>query len=153
MRIHLPYGPFESQEGCRTRIEERTRQSDPWCYEMFDRTDQRAVGFASYRRIKPTSDSMGLGYLNFSPLRQHTPAATESISLMMERAFIPSYRRLEWKCDDLNRPSRSAAQRLGFSFESIFRQATVVKGRIRDTAWFALLTKSGPRWGTPFIVD
>ena len=75
---------------------------------------------------------------------QRTPAATEAMYLMMRRAFELGYRRYEWKCDALNAPSRAAAQRLGFSYEGIFRQATVYKGRNRDTAWFSVIDGEWP---------
>jgi len=93
---------------------------------------------ASYLRINPESGSIEVGHIHFSPLVQKTPAATEAMFLMADQAFNTGYRRYEWKCDALNAPSKSAAQRLGFTFEGIFRQATVYKGRNRDTAWFAI---------------
>jgi RimJ/RimL family protein N-acetyltransferase len=102
------------------------------------------VGVASYLRIDLPNGSIEVGHLNYSPLLQRTPAATEAMFLMMERAFALGYRRYEWKCDALNAPSRAAAQRLGFSFEGVFRQATVVKGRNRDTAWFAVIDREWP---------
>src|SRR5687768_16836044 len=80
--------------------------------------------------------------------------------LMMERAFCLGYRRYEWKCDALNAPSRAAAQRLGFSYEGIFRQATIYKGRSRDTAWYAVIDREWPalreafrRWLEPANFD
>ena len=85
-----------------------------------------------------------MGHINFSPALQRTPAATEAIFLMMSWAFEAGYRRFEWKCDALNIGSRRAAQRFGFSYEGIFRQATVVKGRNRDTAWFAAIDAEWP---------
>ena len=160
MWTYLPYGPFDSLESYRTWIEEMTRRNDPLFYTIVERTNQRAVGIASYLRINPAGGSMEVGHLNFSPLLQRTPAATEAMFLMMERAFMLGYRRLEWKCDDLNGPSRSAAQRLGFTFEGVFRQATVVKGRNRDTAWFAVIDREWPalrnafqRWLNPSNFD
>jgi RimJ/RimL family protein N-acetyltransferase len=108
----------------------------------------------------PASGSIEVGHLHFSPLLQRTPAATEAMYLMMRHAFELGYRRYEWKCDALNAPSRAAARRLGFSFEGIFRQATVYKGRNRDTAWYAVLDKEWPalcaafeRWLDPSNFD
>ena len=92
----------------------------------------------------PPSGSIEVGHLNFSPLLQRTPAATEAMYLMMRHAFELGYRRYEWKCNALNTPSRLAAQRLGLSFEGIFRQHTVVKGRNRDTAWYAAIDSEWP---------
>jgi len=79
-----------------------------------------------------------------SPPRQRTTAATEVMSLLLGAAFDASYRRVEWKCDDLNEPSRRAAERYGFTYEGTFRQATHYKGRSRDTAWFAIVDHEWP---------
>jgi RimJ/RimL family protein N-acetyltransferase len=100
---------------------------------------------ASYLRITPAAGSIEVGHINFAPALQGTPAATEAMVLMMAWAFGAGYRRYEWKCDGRNLPSRRAAQRLGLSFEGIFRQAAIVKGRNRDTAWFAAVDNEWPR--------
>ena len=99
---------------------------------------------ASYLRIAPEAGSIEVGNICFGPALQRTKAATEAMYLMMKWAFDAGYRRYEWKCNALNMPSRRAAQRLGFSYEGIFRQALVVKGRNRDTAWFAIIDKEWP---------
>jgi RimJ/RimL family protein N-acetyltransferase len=119
-----------------------------------------AVGVAAYLRIAPEAGSIEVGHINFSPALQRTPAATEAMYLMMRQAFALGYRRYEWKCDALNRPSRAAAQRLGLSFEGIFRQALVYKGRNRDTAWYATIDREWPvlaaafeRWLAPENFD
>ncbi len=119
-----------------------------------------AAGVASYLRISPSAGAIEVGHIHFSPLLQHTPAATEAMFLMMRRVFELGYRRYEWKCDALNAPSRRAAQRLGFSFEGVFRQAIVVKGRSRDTAWYACIDREWPalreayeRWLDPANFD
>jgi RimJ/RimL family protein N-acetyltransferase len=134
---YLPYGPFENVADYRTWIEQSCCGSDPQFYAIIELAKSTAVGIASYLRINPISGSIEVGHINYSPLLQRTPAATEAMYLLMERAFGLGYRRYEWKCDALNAPSRAAAQRLGLSFEGIFRQATIVKGRNRDTAWYA----------------
>jgi RimJ/RimL family protein N-acetyltransferase len=104
-----------------------------------------AAGWASFMRIKPAHGVIEVGNVLFSPSLQRTRAATEAMYLMAEHVFDTlGYRRHEWKCDALNAPSRRAALRLGFSFEGIFRQHMVVKGRSRDTAWFALLDHEWP---------
>jgi len=117
-------------------------------------------GSASYLRIAPSVGTIEVGHIHFSPLLQHTPAATEAMFLMMRRVFELGYRRYEWKCDALNAPSRRAAQRLGFSFEGVFRQAVVVKGRNRDTAWYGCIDREWPalrdayeRWLDPANFD
>jgi RimJ/RimL family protein N-acetyltransferase len=111
-------------------------------------------------RIDPRNGAIEVGNLNFSPLLQRKPAATEAMYLMMKRAFELGYRRYEWKCDSLNAPSRAAAQRLGFSYEGIFRQASVYKDRSRDTAWYAMIDSEWPeldkafrRWLDPANFD
>lgn len=123
---------------------------DPLFFAIVDSTSGEAIGVASYLRISPSSGSIEVGHLNFSPKLQRTPAATEAMFLMMRHAFELGYRRYEWKCDSLNDPSRQAALRLGLSFEGIFRQATVRKGRNRDTAWYAAIDKEWPALCTAF---
>ena len=96
-------------------------------------------------RIDPAHGVIETGHLNYSPLLQKKPAATEAMFLLMRRVFDElGYRRYEWKCDALNAPSRAAAERLGFIYEGLFRQATVYKGRNRDTAWFSIIDGEWP---------
>lgn len=102
------------------------------------------VGNAFYLNTVPAMGSIEVGNINFSPALQRTPAATEAMFLMMRQAFAWGYRRYEWKCNALNMPSRRAAQRLGFSWEGIFRQHLIVKGRNRDTAWLATTDQDWP---------
>ena len=141
---YLPYGPFDTLTDFRSWIEQYCCGSDPLFYAVIDLKKRKAVGVASYLRISPNSGSIEVGHINYSPLLQRTPAATEAMYLMMARAFELGYRRYEWKCNALNIPSRNAAQRLGFSFEGVFRQATVVKGRNRDTAWYSVIDQEWP---------
>ncbi|HEX4610372.1 MAG TPA: GNAT family protein, partial [Urbifossiella sp.] len=117
---------------------------DPLFFTVIDAADGRPAGIASYLRIAPTAGSIEVGHLQFSPRLRRTPAATEAMYLMMARAFDLGYRRYEWKCDSLNAASRAAAVRLGLSFEGVFRQATVYKGRTRDTAWYAAIDAEWP---------
>jgi RimJ/RimL family protein N-acetyltransferase len=96
-------------------------------------------------RIDRNHGVIEVGHINFAPRLQHTRQATEAIYLMMARAFDElGYRRFEWKCDHLNAPSRAAALRFGFTFEGIFRQAVVYKGRNRDTAWYSIVDGEWP---------
>jgi RimJ/RimL family protein N-acetyltransferase len=117
---------------------------DPLCFTIVDRSTRTAVGVASYMRIVPEHGCIEVGHINFSPALQRTPVATEAMYLMMRRVFELGYRRYEWKCDALNAPSRAAAQRLGFSFEGVFRNAIVYKGRNRDTAWYSITDAEWP---------
>lgn len=141
---YLPYGPFASATDYHAWVRQATDGTDPLFYAITDRDTGQIGGVASYLRIMPESGSIEVGHINFAPALQRSRAATEAIFLMMEWAFQAGYRRFEWKCDALNRPSRRAAQRLGLSYEGIFRQATVVKGRNRDTAWFAAIDAEWP---------
>jgi RimJ/RimL family protein N-acetyltransferase len=160
MWTYVAYGPFDTLERYQAWAEEMCCRRDPLFYAIIDRATGRAAGVASYLRIDPAGGSIEVGHINYSPLLQRTAAATEAMFLMMERAFTLGYRRYEWKCDALNGPSRAAAQRLGFSFEGIFRQATVYKGRSRDTAWFSVIDCEWParrdafeRWLQPANFD
>lgn len=141
---YLPYGPFNTEADYIAWLTEVAAGKDPQFYAIIDQNTAQAVGVASYLRINPDSGSIEVGHLIFSPRLQRTPAATEAMVLMMAHAFDLGYRRYEWKCDALNGPSRAAAQRLGLSFEGVFRQATVYKGRSRDTAWFAAIDSEWP---------
>lgn len=124
----------------RAWLEGMAATDDPLVHAIIAADTGRAVGIAAYLRIDPANGAIEVGHINFSPLLQRTRAATEAMYLMMRRAFDElGYRRYEWKCDSLNGPSRAAAGRLGFTYEGLFRQAVVYKGRSRDTAWFSIL--------------
>ena len=141
---YMSGGPFASAAQFHRWIREETAKDDILCFAIYDKETAAFGGFGSYLRIKPGSGSIEVGSIAMAPALQRTRAATEAMFVMMKWAFDAGYRRYEWKCDALNRPSRAAAQRLGFSFEGIFRQATVVKGRNRDTAWFAVTDGEWP---------
>ena len=114
-------------------------------HAIIDARSGKAVGVAAYLRIDPANGSIEVGHINYSPRLQRTQAATEAMYLMMKRVFDElGYRRYEWKCDNLNAASRVAAERLGFHFEGVFRQAMVYKGRNRDTAWFSITDGEWP---------
>ena len=141
---YLPYGPFLSAQDYGDWIAENTAAGDPHFFAILDKQSGDALGVASYLRINPKEGSIEVGHINFSPALQSTIGATETMYLMMQWAFDQGYRRYEWKCNALNRKSRAAAQRLGFSYEGIFRQATIAKGRNRDTAWFGIIDQEWP---------
>jgi RimJ/RimL family protein N-acetyltransferase len=141
---YLPYGPFDSFDSYKSWVGQVSATADPLFFAIVSLATGKAVGVASYLRIDPANGAIEVGHLNFSPLMQRTPVATEVMYLMMKEAFALGYRRYEWKCNALNLPSRQAAQRLGFSFEGIFRQAAISKGRNRDTAWYAAIDKEWP---------
>ncbi|SEM59453.1 Protein N-acetyltransferase, RimJ/RimL family [Roseovarius tolerans] len=141
---YMPYGPFSSASQYHRWAREAAAGTDPLFYAITDLDAGQVCGVASYLRIKPNAGSIEAGHINLAPALQRTRAATEAFYLMMDWAFGAGYRRFEWKCDALNMPSRRAAQRLGLSYEGTFRQATVVKGRNRDTAWFATIDTEWP---------
>ena len=142
---YLPYGPFANQESFQSWATEFCLGEDPFFHAVVDRESGKALGVASYLRITPAVGVIEVGHINFSPALQKTPKATEAMFLMMSRVFDElGYRRYEWKCNALNAGSCAAAERLGFTFEGIFRQATIAKGRNRDTAWYSILDKEWP---------
>src|SRR5262249_40598684 len=128
-----------------------SEKSDPVFYggayiffAIVDRLTGKPLGVAAYCRIAPPAGSIEVGGIHYSNALKRKPMATEAMYLMMKNVFDLGYRRYEWKCDSLNSPSRAAAQRLGFSFEGIFRQAIVYKGRNRDTAWYSVIDSEWP---------
>lgn len=141
---YLSYGPFADYADYHGWLAEQQWQRDPHFYAIVDPDSGEALGVAAYLRIEPAMGCIEVGHLNFSPALQRRPAATEAMYLLMRQAFELGYRRYEWKCDALNQPSRLAAERLGFRFEGVFRQAMVYKGRNRDTAWFSMLDREWP---------
>ena len=149
---YLPVGPFHSSAQYQRWVRENETSTDPYFFAIQDKMSGKWAGVGSFLRITPNAGTIEVGFLTFSPLLQRTPAATEAMFLMMQWAFEAGYRRYEWKCDALNLPSRRAAQRLGFSYEGVFRQAAVVKGRNRDTAWFAVIDREWPALKEAFHV-
>jgi RimJ/RimL family protein N-acetyltransferase len=148
---YLSSGPFASFDAYRQWMESSCLGDDPLFHAIVDADTGKAAGVASYMRIDPKNGVIEVGNLNYSPLLQRKRAATEAMYLMMKRVFDLGYRRYEWKCDSLNAPSRAAAQRLGFSYEGIFRQAVVYKGRSRDTAWYTAIDSEWPELERAFL--
>jgi RimJ/RimL family protein N-acetyltransferase len=144
MWTYLAYGPFAGMDAYVAWMGRVCQAPDPLFYAIVEKATGKALGVASYLRIDPANGSIEVGHIAYSPQLQRTPAATEAMYLLMEQAFALGYRRYEWKCDSLNAPSRAAAERLGFTFEGIFRQAVIYKGRNRDTAWYAMIDKEWP---------
>ena len=144
MWTYLPYGPFADLASYRAWMERHWLGQDPLLFAIVDAVSGRALGMAGYLRIDPANGSIEVGHLAYAPSLQRSPAATEAMYLLMAHAFGLGYRRYEWKCNALNKPSRAAALRLGFTFEGLFRQAAVVKGHNRDTTWYSLLDSEWP---------
>ena len=142
---YLPAGPFEQAEDFDTWLRAQCSAEDLLFFAIVDKRSARAVGMASFMRMDLAQGVLEVGNIHFSPALQRTPLASEAMFLMMCRVFDElGYRRYEWKCDNCNEASKKAARRLGFTFEGIFRQARVYKGRNRDTAWFSMLDSEWP---------
>ncbi len=138
-------------EDFRSYLMKLEASEDPLHFTIVEPQTGKALGTAALMRIDPVHGSLEVGAITFSPRLKRTAAATESMYLMMRRAFDElGYRRYEWKCDSLNAPSRAAAERYGFTFEGIFRNAVVYKGRNRDTAWYSITEQEWPRVRSAF---
>lgn len=147
---YMPVGPFKTEADYAAWVASACTSKDPLFFTIIEKETGRPLGVASYLRLQPQNGVVEVGFITFSPALQRTPMATEAMYLMMKRAFDMGYRRYEWKCDALNAPSRRAAQRLGFQYDGLFRQAQVYKGRNRDTAWFSILDKDWPHLKAKF---
>ena len=141
---YLAYGPFATFEAYADWLQSVVGKPDPFFYAIIDRASGEAKGVASFMRIDPEHGTIEIGHIHFSPALQRTVCASEAIILMMRQAFDLGNRRLEWKCNALNQASIKAANRFGFRFEGVFRNATVVKQRNRDTAWFSVILEEWP---------
>ncbi len=141
---YMPYGPFADLDAYRDWQAAMAARTDPFFYALRDNATGRVGGLASYLRIDPANGVIEIGHIEIAPVMQQTPAATEAISLMIGWAFDAGYRRVEWKCNALNAPSRRAALRYGFAYEGTFRQHMITKGRNRDSAWYAIIDSDWP---------
>ena len=138
-------GPYSGEEDLAKALAAKETGATARFFAIVPASTQIAAGYASLMRMDPANGVIEVGNVLFSPSLQRTPAATETMYLMARYVFDElGYRRYEWKCNALNLPSRRAAERLGFTFEGIFRQHMVVKGQNRDTAWFAMLDSEWP---------
>lgn len=141
---YLPYGPFAGKEEFIAWLRQRAPLEDPLAFTIVDKRSGKARGIATLMTIEPEHGSIEIGHIWLSPHLQRTRQATEAIFLLARHAFELGNRRLEWKCDAANAPSRRAAERFGFTFEGVFRQHRVVKGRNRDTAWYSITDSEWP---------
>jgi RimJ/RimL family protein N-acetyltransferase len=159
--LYLFEGPFRERSTFDAHLQVKAASDDPLFFAIVDRALGRAGGHAAFMRMAPSHRSIEVGSILLSPAMQRTRGATEAMYLMARHIFEDlGYRRYEWKCNALNLPSRSAALRLGFTFEGIFRQHMIIKGRNRDTAWFSMLDGEWParkrafeRWLDPTNFD
>ena len=157
---YLGYGPFADAAAFAAWLAERAKLEDPYSYAVLE-PPGRAVGIVTLMEIRPAMRVIEVGNIVYSPALQRTPLATEAQYLLARYVFETlGHRRYEWKCNALNAPSRCAAERFGFTFEGVFRQHLIVKGRNRDTAWFSMLDSEWPackrafeRWLAPDNFD
>ncbi len=141
----LADGPYADESGLRAALAAKQTGAGALFFALLPAETGKATGYASYMRIEPAHGVVEVGNILFAPALQRTRAATEAMYLMARHVFEDlGYRRYEWKCNAENEPSRRAALRFGFTSEGIFRQHMVVKGRSRDTAWFAMLDHEWP---------
>ena len=148
---YLFEGPYESPDHMRRDLALAEASDDPLYFALVPFPGKRPLGVASYLRIVPEHGSIEIGNIWLGPQLQRTTAATEAIYLLACHTFDElGYRRLEWKCNSLNAPSRRAAERFGFTFEGVFRNHLVIKGRNRDTAWYAITNDDWPAIRTGF---
>jgi RimJ/RimL family protein N-acetyltransferase len=142
---YLFHGPYEDFSPYEAWCAEAEKSRDPQFYAIVDTATSRAAGTAAYMRIDPHHGVIEVGNIYLAPRLSKSRAATEAIYLFLANAFALGYRRFEWKCDSCNLPSRAAATRFGFTYEGLFRQAIVNKGRNRDTTWFAIIDRDWNR--------
>ena len=142
---YLPDGPYRDPDDLRRMLAWTETSDDPLFFTIAGLPGEHPLGIASYLRIEPAHGVIEIGHIWFGAPLQRTTAATEAIYLLARHAFDDlGYRRLEWKCNALNAASRRAAERFGFTFEGVFRNHMVVKGRNRDTAWYAITAEDWP---------
>ena len=143
---YMPYGPFADQTEMQSWMESIATESDPLFLTVRQRDTSTTLGMVSFLSIAAANRCLELGHIWYIPSAQRTRANTETAYLMLEEAFDRlACRRVEWKCDSLNAKSRAAAERLGFTFEGVFRQHRIVRQRNRDTAWFSIIDSEWPR--------
>ena len=141
---YMGYGPFADKTQFDEWLVGSCLGADPMFFSILERSSGTALGMASFMNINPAAGSIEVGNIHFSPSLRKTRVATDAMYVMMRYAFEMGYRRYEWKCNAFNAASRAAALRFGFSYEGVFRQHMVVKGRNRDTAWYACVDHEWP---------
>jgi RimJ/RimL family protein N-acetyltransferase len=142
---YMPYGPFHAASSYHRWAKDTALGDAPYFYAIRDTATGHLGGLAAYLNIVPAHGSIEIGHICLAPRIAGSRAATDALAQMVAWAFGAGYRRVEWKCNALNIPSRRAAQRLGFSYEGVFRNHMVIKGRNRDSAWFAITDGDWPR--------
>jgi len=143
--LYMRAGPFMDRAAFDAYMRAKAASEDPLLFAIVDRGTGLAVGHAQLMRIDPPNRVIEVGGILYSRALQRSRGATEAMYLFARYVFEDlGYSRYEWKCNTLNEASRRAALRLGFTFEGIFRQHMIVKGKSRDTAWFSMLDSEWP---------
>jgi len=154
-------GPFASREAFAENIARKSASADPLFFALIDLASGKAAGHAALMRIDAPNRVIEVGNIMVGQALQRSRAATEAQYLLARHVFEAlGFRRYEWKCNDLNAPSKRAAVRFGFTWEGLFRQHMIVKARNRDTAWYSMLDSEWParkaafeRWLAPENFD
>jgi RimJ/RimL family protein N-acetyltransferase len=143
---YLWYGPFPDLAVMTAWLGSMVGKDDPLFFTVHQGAGHHPVGMVSILNIAPDMGRAELGHIWYAPQVQRTKVNTEAVFLLLQHLFDDlGYRRVEWKCDSRNEPSRKAALRLGFSYEGHFRQHMIIKGANRDTHWFSILDHEWPR--------
>lgn len=143
---YLFEAPFPDEHAFDAHLQRLATAADRVFYAIVDRDSGAALGYQSLMRIDPANRCIEVGSILYGPRLQRRPGGTEAQFLLMQYVFDQlGYRRYEWKCNALNLPSQRAAARFGFTFEGVFRQHMIIRGRSRDTAWYAIID---PEWPT-----
>lgn len=148
---YLPYGPFANYEDFVCHITKDINLPGNCMYVIKNKENTEILGYIGYMNIVPIHGTIEIGHVNFSDKLKKTRTATETVYLLLNQAFKLGYRRVEWKCNNLNSGSKAAAQRFGFTYEGLFRQHYVFKQHSRDTAWFSMLDHEWPAIQNKFM--
>lgn len=141
---YLPYGPFTEREAFDAWLQNNAVSRDPHFYTVIDLKTGQAQGTISLMCIVPDHGRIEIGHVTFGAPMQRSPKSTEAVYLLAKEAFALGNRRLEWKCNNDNARSKRTAVRLGYTYEGVFRQHMVVKGKNRDTTWYSIISTEWP---------
>jgi len=141
----MPLAPSGEETATFAWLKQCAGSADPSFYALLTPDGIEAGGMVSFLNIVPANGTVELGHIWFRPAWRGSVRTTEAIYLMMAHSFDHlGYRRVEWKCDAMNAPSRAAALRFGFRFEGVFLNHYIIRGRNRDTAWYSITAEEWP---------
>ena len=147
---YLPYGPFSQRSAFDAWLDQNAASLDPHFYAVIDQASDEAQGILSLMSIVPEHGRIEIGHVAFGASMQRSAKSTEAAYLLAKEAFALGNRRLEWKCDNDNERSKRTAVRLGYTFEGVFRQHMVIKGKNRDTTWYSIISTQWPAIAASF---